>query len=74
MLEETSPKDREEWIENSLDLPNATLSSFTFSGFPSNADSLLLTIQLALPRFASVSGERIFFEPNLLEAISKMKK
>jgi len=66
-LEEASPKDREEWIENRLGLPNASLSGFTFSGFGSHGDSILLSIQLALPRFASVSGERIFFQPSLLE-------
>jgi len=67
IVEATSPKDREEWIENTLRLPNATLSSFTFSGFPSHTDSLLLSIRLALPRYASVSGERLFFEPSLME-------
>ena len=71
-LEEASPNDREEWIENSLSIPNATLSSFNFSGFGSHTNSLMLAVQLALPRFASVSGKRIFFQPNLLDRKSSV--
>jgi hypothetical protein len=64
---EAPPIERERWVMNHLGIPSANLKSFTFSGLETHDLKIDLSLQLALPRFASYSSDRIFFQPNLME-------
>ena len=61
-----SPLEREKWVTNSLHIPNASVTNFKFSGIETRDTTLTLAMQLDLPKYASVSGNRMFLQPNIL--------
>jgi hypothetical protein len=66
-LDDTSPQDKERWIINSLGVPNAQLNNYQIEGLDTHELTVTLSMQLTLPRFASASGDRIFFLPNMMQ-------
>jgi transglutaminase-like putative cysteine protease len=66
-LFDESPEERERWVIHDLDVPNATLKQFSIYGLESHDLTIGIDMQIVLPRFASVSGDRLFFQPNLME-------
>jgi hypothetical protein len=66
-LYDESPQERERWVIQDLDVPNAVLKQFNIFGLESHDLAISISMQILLPRFASVSGDRIFFQPNLME-------
>ena len=66
-LDDASPEEREQWVMNHLGVPNANLKSYKFEGLDTHDLKIDLSFQIALPRFASYSGDRMFFQPNLME-------
>jgi hypothetical protein len=66
-LFDESPEERERWVIHDLDVPNATLKQYSIYGLESHDLTIGIDMQIMLPRFASVSGDRLFFQPNLME-------
>ena len=66
-LYEEPPIEREKWISSGVGIPNMKLVDYSTEGLETKEDVLTLSLQLSLPRYGSVSGERIFFNPNLME-------
>ena len=65
-MDKVSPRDRERWILKTLDIPTANLNKYSIDGLETRSPEILLNLELDLPRFASFSGDRIFFKTNLL--------
>jgi hypothetical protein len=66
-IDEAAPQEREQWILKTLDIPTANLKNYTIEGIENRSMTISVSLELDLPRFASRSGERIFFKPNLME-------
>lgn len=64
-LAHATPRDREKWSLNSLDVPNVSLKRFDVDGLETRNPELTTRLECALQRFASPSGSRLFFQPNL---------
>lgn len=64
---DTSPQDQERWIQRNIGIQNVSLKNFSIDGIQDHSLRLTLIMNLTLPRFASASGDRIFFMPNLME-------
>jgi hypothetical protein len=66
-LYDESPEDRERWVTNDLGVPNVALKQFSIHGLETHEPAIGIDMKIILPRFASVSGDRLFFQPNLME-------
>ena len=66
------PLEREEWVKDLFDVPDVVLNNYVFNNFTEN--KINLTMELSLPRYASLSGKRIFFNPNLMSRRSSVPK
>jgi hypothetical protein len=62
---EKSMEDQKKWIQNNTQIPTFDLSSFSMSYKKSRIPSVIVSSELKLNRFASISGKRIFLTPNL---------
>lgn len=62
-----SPTDRERWILNRFTAPNVSLSSFAITGLENHSPDISIRVSAVFPRYCSVNGTRIFFNPNFLE-------
>jgi hypothetical protein len=67
-LAKNTPRERENWLRDEIDVPSFRLTSADFSAAESKRAEMTLPIKLELPRFASRSGvARLFLRPNLME-------
>ncbi|MDP4197182.1 MAG: DUF3857 domain-containing transglutaminase family protein [Bacteroidota bacterium] len=66
-IDEATPEEREKWITSSLNVPDARIENFRLEGIENKSSERSLSLKVNLPRYASVSGSRIFFQPNLME-------
>jgi len=66
-LAQSSPREREDWLREEIDVPSFQLSAADFSKVENKSAEVTLPIKLALPRLASRSGTRLFLRPNLME-------
>ena len=62
-----SPEEREHWIMNDIEVPNAVLNNYSFSGLETHENRVGLSVQFSVKRYASAAGSRLFFQPNMLE-------
>lgn len=62
-----SPAEKEQWMLDDLRLPNVVLQKYRVEGIETHRPEISVAVWLNLPRFAAVSGSRLFFQPNLLE-------
>ncbi len=62
-----TPREREDWLREEIEVPSFRLLSADFSEVESKRLEITLPIKLELPRFASRSGTRLFLRPNLME-------
>jgi hypothetical protein len=67
MYHDSSPEEREKWALNEIDIPNINLKNLEFSGVDSAKGDVQLYAKIELHKYASLSGERLFFLPNLME-------
>ncbi len=58
--------EQKKWIQHSLDIPSFDVTSFSIKNVKEKVPSAILTADLRMDRFATVSGKRIFFMPNLM--------
>jgi hypothetical protein len=61
-------------LYNLLDIPNFEIGEFKVLEHKDRIPMAELDVELALRRFASASGKRIFFKPNLLNRYSKQSQ
>lgn len=66
------PLEREEWVKDLFDVPDISLNNYIFKNISENKINLMM--DLSLPRYASVSGKRIFFNPNLMSRRTSVPK
>ena len=58
--------DQKKWLYKNLDLSGFTLNSFEFDHKERMIPEISLNLDLQISRYASVSGKRLFFQPNVL--------
>lgn len=59
-------EDQKEWLYKKLDLPSFIIEDFSFENRPGTIPEADEHLSLQVNNFASVSGKRIFFKPNIL--------
>jgi len=71
-LAHSSPRDREEWLREMIDVPTFQLVNADFSDVEARNPEITLAFKLDMPRFASRSGSRMFIRQNLMERWSRV--
>lgn len=66
-LFDKSAEERERWLVQNIEVPTFHVISTDFSGIKRGSPSLAIEYGLELPKYASMSGSRLFFQPNLME-------
>jgi hypothetical protein len=61
-----SNDDKKKWIQNNTDIPNFNINQFDFVNNKKKLPNATVSMDLALPKYASVSNKRIFLTPNLM--------
>lgn len=74
VIKESTPRDREKWIINSLETPLARLEQIKSSKSEDDRPEARMDLKLTLPNYASTSGSRIFFQPNIMERRTTVPK
>lgn len=62
--------EQKKWVQQNTKIPSFDIIGFALSNHKSRLPSATVTLELALTRFANVSGKRIFLTPNLLNRSS----
>ena len=63
-------EDQKEWIHRVTKIPHYELRSFSMENNESLIPYAEVTMELALPKYSSASGKRMFFQPNLMNKFS----
>ena len=58
--------DQKKWIQNYMDIPSFDVKSFSMRNIKNKVPSAVITAELRIDRFATLSGKRIFLTPNLM--------
>lgn len=58
--------DQKKWIQNNTGIPSFNVNSFSMTDHKDKIPSAIVSMDLSLPRYASVSGKRVFITPNLM--------
>jgi hypothetical protein len=66
-LARTTQRAREKWLREQIDIPNFALRAADFSAVDARQAVIELPLTLELPRYASRTGRRIFFQPNMMQ-------
>ena len=67
ILKDEVPKNKEKWILESFEVPDVKIKNYSFDVAGDSTNQVSLKLNLALPKYATISGSRIFFNPNLME-------
>ena len=59
--------EQEKWLKNHYKVPDIQLNKFSFNKKNRDSEEIELDISAVLPRYATVSGNRIFFNPDLAD-------
>lgn len=62
--------EQKKWIEKNTDIPNFNIRTFSMKEAKDKIPSAIVTLDLTLSRYASVSGKRLFVVPNLMNRLS----
>lgn len=62
-----SPDECRNWVQSSVDIPDGRLKNFSLTGIEDKNPVIRLDAEFISPRFASVSGTRVFFQPNAMD-------
>ena len=65
-VDEETPEEKEKWVMNFLDVPGVKLRSFSFKGVETHDSTILLIGKFDITKCATVSGARLFLQPNLM--------
>lgn len=58
--------DQKKWLQRNLDIPAFDITAFSMKNIKDKIPSAVVTAELRMDRFATVSGKRIFLTPNLM--------
>ena len=58
--------DQKKWIQNYIEIPSFDVKSFSMRNIKNKVPSAVITAELKMDRFATLSGKRIFLTPNLM--------
>ncbi len=58
--------EQRKWIQQNTEIPSFDIKSFSMKNIKNKIPSAIVTSDLQLNRFASVSGKRLFLTPNLM--------
>lgn len=58
--------DQKKWIQNYMEIPSFDVKSFSMHNIKKKLPSAVITAELRIDRFATLSGKRIFLTPNLM--------
>jgi transglutaminase-like putative cysteine protease len=64
--------EQKKWIQNNTEIPNFNINSFSMVEKRDKIPSAIVTLDLTLNRYATVSGKRLFIVPNLMNRISRV--
>jgi hypothetical protein len=62
-----TPRDRDEWLRDHIEIPVFNVQQTDFSGIKPKEMTIGFSVSLELPRLGTVAGSRILFQPNLME-------
>jgi hypothetical protein len=65
-LELASSDDKDQWVDDALNAPNITNMHYTLDALGSHLLNINLSASLISEKYASVTGDRIFFKPSLI--------
>jgi len=74
IAENLIPEEQEKWIKNLLEVPGINLTNYSFSYKKEIQQEVDLQLEISLPRYASITGSRIFFNPNLMNRRTNVPK
>ena len=66
-LKVASPRERDDWLKEYIDIPAFNLVKTDFSQLDKKDMRVELTMQVQLPRYAAVAGNRLLLQHNLME-------
>lgn len=58
--------EQKKWLQNYFKIPSFDISSFSMMNVKNKIPSAVITAELSIDRFATISGKRIFLTPNLM--------
>lgn len=58
--------DQKEWVQDNTEIPAFDIMGFSMTNHKDKIPAAVVNLDLALKRFATVSGKRIFLTPNLM--------
>lgn len=61
------PAEKEKWIKNLPNVPDVKLNEYIFNPSTELESGIELNLDISFPKYGSVTGNRIFFHPNLME-------
>jgi len=64
--------EQKKWVQNNTQIPSFTVISFVIKEKKDRLPSATVDLDLAVNRYASVSGKRFFITPNLMNRISSV--
>ncbi len=64
-LLQSTPEERERWVLEKIDIPNIHLASLNIHGLEDRRPEIRIDLSAALKKIGTVSGTRLFFNPNL---------
>jgi len=73
-LLDATPRERDDWLHDDVDLPAFSVQSADYSGVLPRVPEGTLRFNLVVPHYASTMGKRMIFNPNLLERRSYIPK
>lgn len=58
--------DQKKWLQRNVQIPSFDIASFKMTNNKSRTPSAVVDVDLVLKRFATISGKRVFLNPNLM--------
>lgn len=58
--------DQKKWLQNNISIASFDISGFSIENIKNKIPSAIVNVALNLNRYATISGKRIFFAPNLM--------
>ena len=67
-------KEQHKWLFKNLDIPTFEINNLKLARIEQENPELTMEVDVSIPRFASVSGKRIFIEPNVFNQFGELSK
>ena len=68
------PEDQKKWLYNNLELPSFKIDRMSFETSGEETPQITQSLEVTVRKKASVSGKRLFLQPNLLNQVSYVPK